>query len=54
MGDRRASGAAHRLGLKRTTLVGKMKKLGIARPTLRNDESDFSEVEMQMVMATGA
>ena len=29
-------GAAERLGLKRTTLVAKMKKLGISRPTPRN------------------
>jgi formate hydrogenlyase transcriptional activator len=29
-------GAAERLGLKRTTLVAKMKKLGISRPTTRN------------------
>jgi transcriptional regulator of acetoin/glycerol metabolism len=27
------SGAAAQLGLKRTTLIGKMKKLGISRPT---------------------
>src|SRR5215471_13183769 len=30
-----ADGAAERLGLKRTTLLGKMKKLGIARPVRR-------------------
>src|SRR5205823_10351239 len=28
-----ASGAAAKLGLKRTTLIAKMKKLGISRPT---------------------
>jgi formate hydrogenlyase transcriptional activator len=30
-------GAAARLGLKRTTLITKMKKLGISRPTLQDD-----------------
>src|SRR5262249_24765967 len=30
-------GAAARLGLKRTTLTGKMKKLGISRPSRQND-----------------
>ncbi|MCA9481588.1 MAG: Fis family transcriptional regulator, partial [Nitrospira sp.] len=28
-----ASGTAARLGMKRTTLISKMKKLGISRPT---------------------
>jgi len=32
-------GAAERLGLKRTTLVSKMKKLGISRPMPQNDVS---------------
>jgi transcriptional regulator with GAF, ATPase, and Fis domain len=31
------TGAAARLGLKRTTLISKMKKLGISRPTRRQD-----------------
>jgi formate hydrogenlyase transcriptional activator len=29
-------GAAERLGLKRTTLIAKMKKLGISRPTIQS------------------
>ena len=33
------SGAAARLGLKRTTLIAKMKKLGIARPNTREEMS---------------
>jgi len=32
-----SGGAAARLGLKRTTLIGKMKKLGITRPVPQND-----------------
>ena len=32
-------GAASRLGLKRTTLIHKMKKLGISRPRLENSEN---------------
>jgi formate hydrogenlyase transcriptional activator len=32
-------GAASRLGLKRTTLIHKMQKLGIARPTLQDSEN---------------
>src|SRR5262245_48841375 len=35
-----ADGAAERLGLKRTTLLGKMKKLGIARPVRRRAPVD--------------
>ena len=31
------NGAAYRLGLKRTTLAAKMRKLGISRPTRRHD-----------------
>ena len=34
-----AGGAAARLGLKRTTLIAKMKKLGISRPTRQLDRS---------------
>ena len=36
-------GAAVRLGLKRTTLIAKMKKLGISRPTRQNAVNDLSE-----------
>ena len=35
-----SNGAATILGLKRTTLIDKMKKLGIRRPTRRADSSD--------------
>jgi transcriptional regulator of acetoin/glycerol metabolism len=37
-----ASGAAAKLGLKRTTLIAKMKKLGISRPT-RQRNMTYSE-----------
>jgi formate hydrogenlyase transcriptional activator len=36
-------GAAARLGLKRTTLIAKMKKLGISRPVLQTEATDFDE-----------
>lgn len=36
-------GAAKQLGLKRTTLIAKMKKLGISRPGLEDDKGQFSE-----------
>jgi formate hydrogenlyase transcriptional activator len=36
-------GAAVRLGLKRTTLITKMKKLGIFRPMPQDDEEEFLE-----------
>jgi transcriptional regulator with GAF, ATPase, and Fis domain len=36
-------GAAKRLGLKRTTLITKMKKLGISRPTVQNDIDGLAE-----------
>jgi formate hydrogenlyase transcriptional activator len=36
-------GAAARLGLKRTTLIAKMKKLGISRPAERTETTDSSE-----------
>ena len=39
-----ANGAAARLGVKRTTLIAKMKKLGISRPVRRvNQEADATE-----------
>jgi len=37
------SGAAAHLGLKRTTLVAKMKKLGISRPARQKDMNRLSE-----------
>ena len=36
------NGAAAKLGLKRTTLICKMQKLGISRPVLQNS-ADLSE-----------
>jgi formate hydrogenlyase transcriptional activator len=36
-------GAAARLGLKRTTLIAKMKKLGISRPVDQTDTTDLGE-----------
>jgi transcriptional regulator with GAF, ATPase, and Fis domain len=36
-------GAATRLGLKRTTLIAKMKKLGIFRPNSQDDKRQFTE-----------
>ncbi len=36
------TGAAARLGLKRTTLAAKMQKLGIHRPTRRNEPEQFT------------
>jgi formate hydrogenlyase transcriptional activator len=38
-----AQGAAARLGLKRTTLVSKMKKLGIYRPRRQGFIEEFNE-----------
>jgi formate hydrogenlyase transcriptional activator len=38
-----SGGAAARLGLKRTTLIAKMKKLGISRPVHQNEANDLSE-----------
>jgi transcriptional regulator with GAF, ATPase, and Fis domain len=40
-------GAAARLGLKRTTLINKMQKLGISRPGLGSDASDGFAVQLQ-------
>ena len=36
-------GSAARLGLKRTTLIAKMKKLGISRPTRKDDTNQLNE-----------
>src|SRR5258706_8407006 len=38
-----SGGAAARLGLKRTTLIAKMKKLGISRPVREDDITPLSE-----------
>jgi formate hydrogenlyase transcriptional activator len=38
-----SGGAAARLGLKRTTLIAKMKKLGISRPVRKDDINPLSE-----------
>ena len=41
-----AAGAAARLGLKRTTLIAKMKKLGISRPAQQTETIDLTEKEV--------
>ncbi len=41
------TGAASRLGLKRTTLIHKMKKLGISRPRLENGENVLGAVPQE-------
>jgi transcriptional regulator with GAF, ATPase, and Fis domain len=38
-------GAAAKLGLKRTTLIHKMQKLGIARPVLESDQDVIGRAE---------
>jgi len=38
-----SGGAADRLGLKRTTLIAKMKKLGISQPVRKDDIKPVSE-----------
>jgi transcriptional regulator with GAF, ATPase, and Fis domain len=38
-----SGGAAARLGLKRTTLIAKMKKLGISRPTPSDDRDELTD-----------
>jgi transcriptional regulator with GAF, ATPase, and Fis domain len=47
------SGAAARLGLNRTTLVAKMKKLGISRPASQKDMNRLSE-SRESEVATGS
>jgi formate hydrogenlyase transcriptional activator len=47
-------GAAARLGLKRTTLIAKMKKLGISRPLHQTGTADLSENGEDEQVATGA
>jgi transcriptional regulator with GAF, ATPase, and Fis domain len=42
-----SNGAAAKLGLKRTTLIHRMKKLGIERPTRRADGTEFVEEETE-------
>jgi len=37
------SGAAARLGLKRTTLIAKMKKFGILRPVPSDDHDELTD-----------
>ena len=46
-------GAAVRLGLKRTTLLAKMKKLGISRPLLKNDPIELAANEDSEYQPTG-
>jgi formate hydrogenlyase transcriptional activator len=47
-------GAAARLGLKRTTLIAKMKKLGITRPAKQTETIDLTENGEGEEVATGA
>jgi len=50
-----SAGAAARLGLKRTTLISKMKSLGISRPERQTDTVILSENRGgEEVVATGA
>jgi formate hydrogenlyase transcriptional activator len=44
-------GAAARLGLKRTTLIAKMKKLGISRPVGKDDTNRLNEKVGQLAAA---
>jgi len=47
-------GAAARLGLKRTTLIAKMKKLGISRPVRKDDMDRLNEKAVALAAASGA
>jgi transcriptional regulator with GAF, ATPase, and Fis domain len=49
-----AAGAAARLGLKRTTLIAKMKKLGISRPAQQTETIDLTENGEGEEVPTGA
>jgi formate hydrogenlyase transcriptional activator len=49
-----AAGAAARLGLKRTTLIAKMKKLGISRPAQQTETIDLTENGEGKEVPTGA
>jgi formate hydrogenlyase transcriptional activator len=44
-------GAAARLGLKRTTLIAKMKKLGISRPVRKDDMGRLNEEAEKLAAA---
>jgi formate hydrogenlyase transcriptional activator len=46
-------GAATRLGLKRTTLIAKMKKLGISRPLPKDDTNELAANEDSEYQPTG-
>jgi formate hydrogenlyase transcriptional activator len=48
-----AAGAAARLGLKRTTLIAKMKKLGISRPAQQTETIDLTENDEGEEVVTG-
>jgi len=48
-----SDGAADRLGLKRTTLIAKMKKLGILRPGRRSDMTRLPGTPVEPAMALG-
>jgi hypothetical protein len=47
-------GAAARLGLKRTTLIAKMKKLEISRPVRKGDMDRLNEKARELAAASGA
>jgi DNA-binding NtrC family response regulator len=47
-------GAAARLGLKRTTLIAKMKKLEISRPVRKDDMDRLNEKARELAAASGA
>jgi formate hydrogenlyase transcriptional activator len=47
-------GAAARLGLKRTTLIAKMKKLAISRPVRKDDMDRLNEKAGELAAASGA
>ena len=49
-----AAGAAARLGLKRTTLIAKMKKLGISRPAQQTETIDLTKNGEGEEVPTGA
>jgi len=51
---RRARGAAARLGLARTTLIAKMKKVGISRPVDHTETTHLSENVEGAEVTTGA
>jgi hypothetical protein len=43
-----AKGAATKLGLKRTTLIHKMQKLGISRPVFQSDQDGMGQAAQEL------